>query len=59
MLGPVLFACYINDMPDTISSLIYMYADDTKMASVVNVKKTGRRSSKNSEDYRNGKRDGN
>jgi hypothetical protein len=32
VLGPVLFICYINDMPDTISSMIYMYADDTKMA---------------------------
>ena len=39
VLGPVLFVCYINDMPDTISSLIYMYADDNKMASVVNEKK--------------------
>ena len=39
VLGPVLFVCYINDMPDTISSLIYMYADDTKMANVVNEKK--------------------
>jgi hypothetical protein len=26
-------------MPDTISSLIYIYADDTKMANVVNEKK--------------------
>jgi hypothetical protein len=39
VLGPVLFVCYINDMPDTISSLIYMYADDTKMVSVVNENK--------------------
>jgi len=27
VLGPVLFVCYINDLPDTISSFIYMYAD--------------------------------
>ena len=39
VLGPVLFVCYINDMPDTISSFMYMYADDTKMARVVNEKK--------------------
>ena len=32
VLGPVLFVCYINDMPETISSMIYMYADDTKIA---------------------------
>ncbi len=31
VLGPILFICYINDMPDTISSFLYMYADDTKM----------------------------
>jgi ribonucleases P/MRP protein subunit RPP40 len=36
VLGPVLFVCYINDMPDTISSFIHMYADDTKMSRVVN-----------------------
>ena len=31
VLGPVLFICYINDMPDTVLSFIYMYADDTKI----------------------------
>jgi Reverse transcriptase (RNA-dependent DNA polymerase)/Endonuclease-reverse transcriptase len=31
VLGPVLFVCYINDMPDTVRSFLYMYADDTKM----------------------------
>ena len=31
VLGPVLFVCYINDRPDTISSFIYMYADDSKI----------------------------
>jgi len=36
--GSALFVCYINDMADTISSFIYMYADDTKMSRVVNVK---------------------
>jgi ribonuclease P/MRP protein subunit RPP40 len=31
VLGPVLFVCYINDMPDMIKSFIYMYADDAKV----------------------------
>ena len=31
VLGPVLFVCYINDMPDMITSFIYMYADDAKI----------------------------
>ena len=35
VLGPVLFVCYINDMPELISSVIYMYADDTKLMSKV------------------------
>ena len=33
VLGPVLFVCYINDLPDKISSFIFMYADDTKIFS--------------------------
>jgi len=28
---PLLFISYINDMPETVSSFIYMYADDTKV----------------------------
>jgi len=31
VLGPVLFVCYINDMPDYIKSFIYLYADDAKL----------------------------
>ena len=31
VLGPILFVCYINDMPETIVSIIQMYADDTKL----------------------------
>ena len=29
VLGPALFLCYINSMPEGISSLIHLFADDT------------------------------
>ena len=31
VLGPLLFVCYVNDMPENITSTAYMFADDTKM----------------------------
>ena len=31
VLGPVLFLLYINDLPDTVASNAYMFADDTKI----------------------------
>ena len=31
VLGPLLFVCYINDMPENITSTAYMFADDTKV----------------------------
>ena len=31
VLGPILFVIYINDMPDGLSSEIFLFADDTKI----------------------------
>jgi len=31
VLGPILFVCFINDMPDVVESFVYMYADDSKI----------------------------
>ena len=31
VLGPILFVIYINDMPDDLSSEIFLFADDTKI----------------------------
>jgi len=31
VLSLILFICYTNDMPDSIASFIYVYADDAKL----------------------------
>lgn len=31
MLGPLLFVCFVNDLPDYVCSTAYLFADDTKL----------------------------
>ena len=34
-MGPILFLIYINDLPDNITSVIRLFADDTKVYRVL------------------------
>ncbi|KAK3095343.1 hypothetical protein FSP39_013497 [Pinctada imbricata] len=38
VLGPLLFVCFINDLPDSVLSSVYLFADDTKLFRAVSNK---------------------
>ena len=36
VLGPLLFVLYINDLPESVCSSLYLFADDTKLLKTIN-----------------------
>ena len=36
VLGPTLFLVYVNNLPDSVLSSLYMFADDTKIYHAIN-----------------------
>ena len=42
VLGPLLFICYVNDMPEVVHSALRMFADDTKFSVELTVRRIKR-----------------